>query len=179
VKFTVREMTERDIPNASRILSAAYGFLAENGEFSDEECRALVERRGSEDALRKQAAEYTFYIAELEGEPAGIMALRKSEITKLFVHPRFHRRGVGTLLFEVAQRWAVRGGYDRLTTGTTGFGTPFYEAMGMRVCGRKTADRGPLAGHEITLLEKSMDQDRTTRKIKRNWMEEGRGGPGE
>ena len=41
-----------------------------------------------------------------------------------------------------------------LTVATTGFGVPFYEAMGMHITGRRLVTFGPLEGRELIQLEK-------------------------
>jgi len=94
--------------------------------------------------------------------------LRENEITKLFVRPGEIRAGIGTMLFEIAQRAAVRGGHDALIVGTTGHAIPFYEAMGMEILEKRNAPSGPLAGCEITGLKKALHMVNTTRKLPRS-----------
>jgi hypothetical protein len=37
---------------------------------------------------------------------------------------------------------------------TTGYGRPFYEAMGMTFVGKREIDCGPMEGGKVTVLEK-------------------------
>jgi GNAT superfamily N-acetyltransferase len=112
------------------------------------------------------AEAYTYL--EKESVLSGVMALRKNEITKLFVRPGEIRAGIGTMLFEIAQRAVARGGHDTLLVGTTGHAIPFYESMGMEVLERRTASEGPLEGFEITVLKKALHMVNTTRKLPRS-----------
>jgi GNAT superfamily N-acetyltransferase len=94
---------------------------------------------------------FTCYVAEVDGKVVGFMASSGSRVEELFVHPKHHRHGIAAALFRKAEsecRDSV------LTVGTTGYGLPFYQAMGMHVTGTRVVTFGPLEGRELTELEK-------------------------
>lgn len=167
MKHEVREMTEKDLPKVAALLAESYAFLAEKEGFSKEQLEALVRERGSLEALRSQMDEYRFMVLDKESVLSGVLAMKGNEITKLFVRCDEMRAGIGTMLFEIAQRAAARGGYDALVVGTTGHAVPFYRAMGMEVEETREAAGGPLAGWKIAVLKKPLHMVNTTRKMHR------------
>ncbi|MCU0724105.1 MAG: GNAT family N-acetyltransferase [Planctomycetes bacterium] len=165
MKHSVRKMADTDLPKVSDLLRGAYAVLAEREGLSAEEGAALFEQRGSVDALRAQTGEYEFFVLEREGELAGVLALKGNEVTKLFVHPGFLRRGIGAGLFEMAQRTVARAGFEEILLGTTGHAVAFYRAMGMVVTGTSPAASGPLKGRQVTIMRKPLCRTNTTRRL--------------
>ncbi|MHC4778866.1 MAG: GNAT family N-acetyltransferase [Planctomycetota bacterium] len=167
MKHEVREMKEKDLPKVAALLGESYAYLASTEGFSESQLEALVQERGSEEALRSQMDEYRFMVLDKESVLSGVLAMKGNEITKLFVRSDEMRSGIGTMLFEIAQRAAARAGYDALVVGTTGHAIPFYKAMGMEVEETRIAATGPLAGWEIAVLKKPLHMVNTTRKLHR------------
>lgn len=48
---------------------------------------------------------YEFHLAEVEGGPAGVAAIKEGDdfLHHLYIHPDFHRQGLGTALLEWAK----------------------------------------------------------------------------
>src|SRR5579862_1105745 len=53
-----------------------------------------------------------------------------AKIRAFFVHPRWARRGLGSLILEACESAAIAGGFTRLEMGATLSGVPFYRAKG-------------------------------------------------
>lgn len=53
-----------------------------------------------------------------------------AKIRAFFVHPRWARRGVGTLILDACESAAIAAGFMRLEMGATLSGVAFYEARG-------------------------------------------------
>jgi GNAT superfamily N-acetyltransferase len=53
-----------------------------------------------------------------------------AKIRAFFVHPKFARRGLGTLILEACENAAIAAGFTRLEMGATLSGVPFYRARG-------------------------------------------------
>lgn len=53
-----------------------------------------------------------------------------AKIRAFFVHPRWARRGVGTLILDACENAAIDGGFTRLEMGATLSGVAFYQARG-------------------------------------------------
>jgi GNAT superfamily N-acetyltransferase len=93
------------------------------------------------------------HVAEVDGQVAGFIACSPGRIEELFVHPKHHHCGIATALFRKTESECR---HATLTVGTTGYGLPFYQAMGMRVTGKRLVTIGPLAGREVTELEREV-----------------------
>jgi GNAT superfamily N-acetyltransferase len=53
-----------------------------------------------------------------------------AKIRAFFVHPKWARRGIGSLILEACERAALDAGFTRLEMGATLSGVAFYEAKG-------------------------------------------------
>jgi len=166
MKHTIREMTEADLENVAGLFEKAYTYLAEQEGFTPEQRENLIRDRGSVEALEQQMREYRFYVLVKEGLLKGVMALKGHEITKLFIDPSEIGSGLGSLLFEAAQRTIARAGHDVVVVGTTGHAIGFYLGRGMEITGTRTAEVGPLRGWEITVLKKQLHTLDTTRILR-------------
>lgn len=73
-------------------------------------------------------------IAEVDGEPAGFLALRpdRAELDQLFIRPRFHGGGIGRALFARAIT-AMPDGFTLFTRPGNRRACAFYEAQGMTI----------------------------------------------
>jgi GNAT superfamily N-acetyltransferase len=53
-----------------------------------------------------------------------------AKVRAFFVHPRWARRGVGSMILEACEKAAKSAGYTRLEMGATLTGVPLYKARG-------------------------------------------------
>jgi GNAT superfamily N-acetyltransferase len=68
-----------------------------------------------------------------------------SKIRAIFVHPKFARVGLGSLILEAAERAALAAGFRRFEMGSTLTGLALYSLKGYREMGRV---RVPVGGGE-------------------------------
>ncbi len=75
---------------------------------------AAADERRTLDALRRD----TVFVAELQGKPAGYVALEESDtslrIEQLCVHPAHEEEGIGGQLLDWAEGYAISTGASRL-----------------------------------------------------------------
>lgn len=144
-------MTQQDDMVVSGIVSECYHFIAKPNGLTLEQRNRMIAERCQPEHMAINRARYNCHVAEVDGAVVGFIAFSGSNIEELFVHPKYHRRGIATALFRKAEsecRCSV------LTVGTTGYGIPFYQAMGMQITGKRTVTFGPLKGRELIQLEK-------------------------
>jgi len=150
---TIRPATAADDQAISDIIRAGYRFIAGPDGLTDEQLAGLLRAHTVERAVGIRAL-WECLVAEANGRVVGMIAFSDDEIQNLWVHPDFHRRGVGTALFRAAEAAIRATGQSRMCVCTTGYGRPFYEAMGMTFVGKKKIDRGPMKGGEVSVLQK-------------------------
>jgi ribosomal protein S18 acetylase RimI-like enzyme len=140
---------------SSDIIRAGYRFIAGPDGITDEQLAGLLRAHTVERAVEIRAL-WECLVAEEDGQVVGMIAFSEDEIQNLWVHPDFHRRGIGSALFRAAEAAIGNTGQLRMCVCTTGYGRPFYEAMGMTFVGRRKIDRGPMKEGKITVLEKGL-----------------------
>ncbi len=86
-------------------------------------------------------------VAEIDDAVAGFVAINRSAaiLEQIFVAPRFHRRGIGQALLEVA-RQSMPAGFSLWTHGDNSGAAAFYERAGMAFVGPGVH---PKQGHRI------------------------------
>jgi ribosomal protein S18 acetylase RimI-like enzyme len=151
---TIRRATAEDDSAISGLMAAGYRFIAGPDGITDEQLDRLLRERCTENDAATIRARWECLMAEIDGQVAGTIAFSEDEIQNLWVHPDFHRRGVGSALFAAAEAVIRKTGQRRMWVRTTGYGRPFYEAMGMTFVGLRPSAFGPLKGRKITVLEK-------------------------
>lgn len=152
--MTIRDMTECDAPAVSRIVSECYRLIARPDGLSDVQLNAMLEERCRPEHMLALYSRFHCFVAEMQETLAGLIAVGGDNIEELFVDPSCHRRGIGKALFKHAEQRVRTDGHRKMTVSTTGYGRPFYEAMGMRVCGTRRVTFGPLQGRDLVVLEK-------------------------
>ncbi|KAJ7620977.1 acyl-CoA N-acyltransferase, partial [Roridomyces roridus] len=126
----LRSATLQDIPALAEAMVPAANFSIPGRNLGDELYdleKDVQEARGNQPPgkIRTQFEEqmkmHNVWLAEVEAGVAGGIAWRDTvgctpgEILSLFVHPRFHGRGIGTLLLHHAKKHAL--GHSLVTDG--------------------------------------------------------------
>lgn len=77
-------------------------------------------------------------------------ALDAAKVRAIFVHPRFARMGLGSLILEAAERAAAAAGFKRFEMGSTLTGVTLYRLKGYREVSRVLVPVG--GGEEIEVV---------------------------
>lgn len=155
--ITTRPMTRADDAVVSRIMSECYRLISPPDGLTGTQLDRMLSERCRPEHAAMNRTRFTCYVAEFEDSIAGFVAISENRIEELAVSPKHHRRGIATALFHIAEN-SCQG--PRLMVGTTGYGVPFYEAMGMRMTGKRLVTFGPLEGRELIQLEKTTEHGR-------------------
>jgi ribosomal protein S18 acetylase RimI-like enzyme len=157
-------MNHEDIPAVSDLLCACYRWLGERECLAPQDTQFLVKQRGSISTVTRESATETYCVACHDNEIRGMVSVNHNTITKLYVHPRWHRNGFGRLLFDEAEEIIAGNGHTRLVLGTIGESSmPFYKSMGMAIFGRRPSKMGQKSGRDVILLEKAICKDSAQR----------------
>jgi len=154
--ISIRQMTESDDEAVCRISAACYHFAAQVHDFTEQQVDLALQEHCTRQHVSSLRTNGNALVAELDGQVVGAIITSDNIIQALFVDPAIHRKGIGRVLFQNAEESIARAGYPTLTLRTRPFAVPFYLAMGMKCDGYWHPQEGPLAGLELTVLEKNM-----------------------
>jgi len=82
-----------------------------------------------------------------------------AKIRAFFVHPRWARRGIGSLILEACENAAREAGFIRFEMGATLSGVPFYKAKGYAAFENVQASLGNGESLAIVRMAKTVRQD--------------------
>ena len=156
-ELTIRDMREEDCAEVSGVVCTCFGWAAEREGYTPEQIVRYSCQRGSEDAICQQYQEYQCLVA-CAGQPiVGMVAVKGNEVTKLYVDRRFHRRGVGTMLFNASERIIRSAGHREMVLGAVfDSSVPFYKAMGMSAVGRRSDLANRVEGPNAMIMKKPL-----------------------
>jgi GNAT superfamily N-acetyltransferase len=86
-------------------------------------------------SMRERAATHFTLVAESAGQLVGIIEMRNySHVALLFVHPDWHRHGIGRSLMVHALEYCRDSGHkpDLLTVNSSPYAVPFYTHFGFQ-----------------------------------------------
>ena len=158
-----REMAPEDVDAVSELLCRCYRWLAHAQGFTAQQVAFLTSERGSPDTVRRESQTELYLVATEQDTIVGVVAVKDHEITRLYVHPDRHRRGVGTLLFRAATDAIRARGHPEVSTVAIGRSVvPFYERMGMSVTGHRECRRPELAPWEGIVMKGPLGEGEET-----------------
>ncbi len=135
----IRSMQKIDIPAVSTLLCTCYRWLGKTEGFPEEYVEFLVAKRGSVETVERDCVTELYLVACSDGTIVGMVSTRGATITRLYVDPNWHRKGVGAQLYNAAEKTIRSDGHLKLSLVALGESSvPFYQAMGMSVTGRET-----------------------------------------
>ena len=172
-KFHLRIATTKDVAEIRELIGASVRGL-QTGDYSTAQIEGALVTVFTIDTLL--IADGTYFVALAEGgEFAGCggWSYRKTlyggdhqveeiasemldprvdaaKIRAIFVHPKFARMGLGSLILEAAERAATGQGFSRLEMGSTLTGVTLYSLKGYREVGRVLVPVGD--GEEIEVV---------------------------
>ena len=130
--MTIRPATEADVPRMIEVFRrsflSAFGFTAPFVLLQD-----WIRRHPEEESYPTQWAE--MFVLEQDGEIAGLVQPTVDEVDGLWVHPHFHRRGIGTRLLQQGEQVIRERGFDRSWLTCSSFNPralEFYRRRGYR-----------------------------------------------
>ncbi len=153
--FSLRKAAARDIPRLRDVIEASVRGL-QAGDYSPAQIEGALQSVYGVDS--QLIADGTYFVAEIsEGQGMQIVACggwskRKTlyggdqyaaredslldpardaaKIRAFFVHPRWARQGIGSLILDACEQAAIAAGFTRLEMGATLSGVAFYRAKG-------------------------------------------------
>jgi len=156
-------MKREDVSEVSRLLCRCYKWLCDVEGFAKEYADFLVSKRGSVETIKNESEDQRYFVAFENNAIVGMAAVKENEITRLYVDPKWHRKGIGTKLFNAAEEFIRKSGYGDVILGVLGsFAVRFYETMGMTISGLKKRPTGIAGNTEVILMKKELNFKQST-----------------
>lgn len=156
----IEPMTDADHAEVSELLGACFNWLADREGFTERQREFLVGPRSSADTLRAESRTRPHLVARAaDGTILGMAAVRDNEVARLYVHPKYHGRGVGQALFAAAESMIRDAGHAELTVAAlVDSAAAFYRARGMHETGRQPYEPEIFGDRQVVLLAKPLNR---------------------
>jgi ribosomal protein S18 acetylase RimI-like enzyme len=154
----IEPLQAEDIPRVASLLRECFEWLSDQNGFTPAQRGFLCGERSSEETVRTESQSRPHLVARRGGDLLGFVAISRNNIARLYIHPRFHRQGVGKALYGAAEAMIRQAGYDRVTVGAlVESAAAFYRAMGMTEIGREIYEPEIFLGRKVVLLAKPLE----------------------
>lgn len=152
----IESMTDADIAEVSTLLQASFRWLAEQEGFSTKQRDFLTGPRASIETIQLESQTRPHLVArDQDNVIMGMAAVRENEVARLYVHPDYHRRGVGKALFQAAEALIREAGFHEVRVAAlVENAAAFYRALGMREIGRESYEPEIFGEQQVVLLAK-------------------------
>jgi ribosomal protein S18 acetylase RimI-like enzyme len=154
----IRPMHQEDMQAVSDVLCSCYRWLADREGYTPEQVNFLLHQRGSLETVRRESREQLYLVASQHGAIVGMVSVSGSEVTKLYVSPSHHHRGIGAALLRAAASAIAESGFGTMSLGTTPSTVPFYESLGMSIARTRRPSRGPFTDRDVVVMTMALDE---------------------
>jgi len=113
----------------------------------------------SADRIRERQAAGAVLVAELDGQMVATGAIVGADISGVFVHPEFQKRGIGGQVMDNLEGAAERAGRDSVRLDVSLPSRSFYESRGYRLLESCSIDVGEGERLDYWTAEKRLDSD--------------------
>ncbi|MCI0512528.1 GNAT family N-acetyltransferase [candidate division KSB1 bacterium] len=152
----IRKMQTHEIPRVSEILCNSYRWLAQKEGYTQAQLQWLLSNRGSPQTVAVESQKELYLVAIQETVICGMAAIRQNRITKFYVDPRFHRHGIGAVLFQAAEDQIYQHNHQTLILGATDTAIPFYQKMGLEQIDREPYQNHIFPGRMVAIMRKKL-----------------------
>jgi putative acetyltransferase len=137
----LRPFLPTDVPLLVEIFQASVEELT--GEDYSEGQQEAWAAAAEEESFPQRLTKGLTLVATLEGAPVGFIVLHDNELIDLFyVHPDAAGQGVGTMLYDAAEKLATARGAKRLVADVSDNARLFFEQRGFMPQRRNTVSLG-------------------------------------
>ncbi len=156
--FEIRAATKFDVLIIREILCESYRYVANVEKYSEEQLTFLLSERASVELINRDVDSGGCFVACENGDVLGVICNTKNEITKLYVKPSFHKKGIGTQLLRLMVGNLFEKGHSKIVLGTTERNIPFYEKNGFVAVSKKVAT-GIMKPNIVVIMESSSKEE--------------------
>lgn len=155
----IEPMRDEDVAEVAALLRACFHWLADREGFDVRQRVFLAGERSSEQTIRDEARTRPHWVARRDGAIAGFVTVNGHQIARLYVHPQFHRQGIGKALFEATEAMIRQAGFAEVTVGAmVDSAVAFYQSMGMTITGSEIYEPDIFLDRRVRLLSKRLTE---------------------
>jgi len=141
-KAGLRPFLPADAPVLAEIFRASIEELTAD-DYSEAQQQAWAAAADDEDAFAERLGRQLTLVGTLDGSPVGFISLAGPEqIDMLYVHPAVAGQGIGTMLYDAAEKLAASRGAPRLTVEASDCASAFFQHRGFVAQRRNTVSHG-------------------------------------
>jgi putative acetyltransferase len=141
-KAGLRPYLPADGPLLAEIFRASIEELTTE-DYSEAQQEAWASAADDEQAFAERLGKQLTLVGTLNGSPVGFISLEGRErIGMLYVHPAAAGQGVGTMLYDAAEKLAAARGASKLTVEASDSASAFFQHRGFVAQQRNTVLRG-------------------------------------
>ena len=134
------------LPADGRLLAEIFRASIEElttEDYSEAQQEAWASAADDEQAFAERLGKQLTLVGTLNGSPVGFISLEGRErIGMLYVHPAAAGQGVGTMLYDAAEKLAATRGASKLTVEASDSASAFFQHRGFVAQQRNTVLRG-------------------------------------
>ncbi|UCF99929.1 MAG: GNAT family N-acetyltransferase [Spirochaetaceae bacterium] len=130
----IRTMHEDDAEAVSKLIRRSFQQCIAD-TYTERGIKHFMKITSKQAMLRRKRKNQLILVAESDAAIAGLVAVRNgNHLNLLFVAPEFHRRGIGTLLFQdaLARMKTAIPDLSVVTVNSSAYALPFYTKLGFR-----------------------------------------------
>jgi putative acetyltransferase len=155
----------QDVPLLAEIFVNSVVELGED-DYGEEELAAWVSVADDEDAFAVHLKPILTLIAFVDGEPAGFVSLKGTDVIHmLYVAPDHARKGVGTAMAQAIETLAHRRGAKVMHVDASDLAEPLFKKLGYEAQRRNTVDLGGVWLANTTMT-KTLPANETVQSVK-------------
>ena len=132
--FTIRKATEQDSAAISTLIRSVANLYVQE-DFLTDIGKVKFFNSTSQNSIADYLKDgYLYWLAECERETRGVIAIKENKhIFHLFVHPKFHGKGIASALWDRAFQHALqKGNPGNFTVFSSSFAHNLYKKWGFR-----------------------------------------------
>ena len=138
-RMVIRPYRETDAQAVGRLIADTFSQFNLSSLMPEERGLLLGPFRHSgsiepvhQEAIARAIRSEMVFVAEVDGEIAGVLRGRTTRLGSLFVRGDYHRRGIGRMLVARFEQACVEQGGSAVKVAATVYAVPFYLAMGYK-----------------------------------------------
>jgi len=133
----IRKFKEEDAEICSEIVNECI----KNSRNLTKKAKEKLRKEATPEKLKQKSKKRDYFVYTKNNKPIAIGGLKKNEVIRMYTHPKFQNRGIGTQILKRIVKEAKKKGIKKLFLYTHPRASKFYLRNGFEII-RKLKDKG-------------------------------------